>query len=154
MSTAEEGRSLGQLVSEVTTKLSELVHDEIALLKQEIRQDVKRGVLGSGFIAVAAVLLLLSLPLFSFALAYGIHDWTNLGLPSCFAIVGAGYVLIAGVLGLIAMAKFKKIKPPQSSIDQAQLTAETLKSFKPHPNGDIEQAGPAKELPSVSRSKA
>lgn len=39
-------RTLGQLVASATAEMSALVHDEIALAKAEIREDVKR--VGSG----------------------------------------------------------------------------------------------------------
>ncbi|WP_217146912.1 phage holin family protein, partial [Streptomyces sp. AC627_RSS907] len=78
MSAADEGgnRSLGQLVSTATSELSALVHDEIALAKAELRQDAKRVVMGSTAGIVAGVLLLFSLPVLSFALAYGLRAWT------------------------------------------------------------------------------
>ena len=52
MSTADDGadRSLGQLVASATAEMSALVHDEIALAKAEMRQDVKRaGIGGAAF---------------------------------------------------------------------------------------------------------
>ncbi|QKW50879.1 phage holin family protein [Streptomyces buecherae] len=154
MSAADEGgnRSLGQLVSTATSELSALVHDEIALAKAELRQDVKRVVMGSTAGIVAGVLLLFSLPVLSFALAYGVHAWTDLGLAWCFLIVGGLYWLLAIVLGLMALAKFKKVKPPQKSIASAKETAAVLGNVKPHPRA------PGEAVPSgahvVTRSTA
>ncbi len=36
-------RSIGQLFATATAEMSALVHDEIALAKAQLRQDVKRG---------------------------------------------------------------------------------------------------------------
>ncbi|WFB08236.1 phage holin family protein [Streptomyces sp. LX-29] len=140
MSAADDSgnRSLGQLVATATTELSALVHDEIALAKAEIRQDVKRGAIGSGAFIAAGVLLLFSLPVLSFALAYGFRAWTGLGLVWCFLIVGGLYWLLAAVLGLLALAKFKKVKPPQKSIDSAKQTAAVLSNVKPHPRAAVD----------------
>ena len=41
-------RSIGQLFASATTELSALVHDEIALAKAQLKQDVKRGATSGG----------------------------------------------------------------------------------------------------------
>ncbi|MQS34098.1 phage holin family protein [Streptomyces katsurahamanus] len=125
-------RSLGQLVASATAEMSALVHDEIALAKAEIRQDVKRGAIGSVAIGIAGVFALFSLPVFSFAAAYGIHN-LGLGLAWSFLIVGGAFVVLAALLTLLAISKFKKVKPPERSIASAKQTAAVLQSVKPHP---------------------
>ncbi|MCX5227073.1 phage holin family protein [Streptomyces sp. NPDC006553] len=154
-------RSLGQLVASATAEMSALVHDELALAKAEIRQDVKRGVIGSAAGITAAVVLLFSLPMLSFALAYAINTWTGghngnggWNLVWCFLLSFAANVLLAVLLGVIAYAKFKKVKPPEKSIASAKQTAAVLSTVKPHPRPE-----PAKALdkaldkaPTVARS--
>ncbi len=132
MSSADDGRSLGQLVASATAELSGLVHDEIALAKAEIRQDVKRGIVGGGAATAAGVLLLFSLPTLSFAAAYGIHN-LGLGLAWSFLIVGGAFIVLALILLLLAMVKFKRIKPPEKSMASAKETAAVLSRAKPHP---------------------
>ncbi|GAA1251958.1 phage holin family protein [Kitasatospora nipponensis] len=128
----EGERSVGQLFAAATADLSALVHDEIALAKAEIRQDVKRGVAGSVSGIVAGVVLLASVPMFSFALAYLVH-YFGLPLGGSFAVVGGAYVLVAVVLGLLAWRSFKKIEPPRRTIEGAQATADVLKNARPRP---------------------
>lgn len=134
MSAAEraDDQSLGQLVATATAELSALVHEEIALAKAELRQDVKRAGMGGGAIAVAGVFVLFALPVLSFAAAYGIHN-LGLGLAWSFLIVGGAFLVLAGLLGLFARAKFKKLKPPERSIASAKQTAAVLQGVKPHP---------------------
>jgi hypothetical protein len=132
MSTAADDRSLGQLVASATTELSALVHDEIALAKAEIRQDVKRGAIGGGAGIVAGALVLFSLPVLSFAAAYGIHN-LGLGLALSFLIVGVAFILLAGLLGLVAKAALKRIEPPKRTIASAKESAAVLQNVKPHP---------------------
>lgn len=132
MSNGDDERSVGQLFAAATTELSALVHDEIALAKAEIRQDVKRGVVGGGAGAVAGVLILFSLPVLSFAAAYGIHN-LGLGLAWSFLIVGGAFVVLAMLLGLVAMKAFKKIEPPKKSLAAAKETKAVLAKAKPHP---------------------
>ncbi|MFE0578149.1 MULTISPECIES: phage holin family protein [unclassified Streptomyces] len=132
-------RTLGQLVASATAEMSALVHDEIALAKAELREDVKRVGSGSASIAVAGVFAVFSLPVLTFAAAYGIHN-LGLGLAWSFLIVGGAFLLIAGVLALIAVRKFKKIKPPEKSIASVKQTAALVGTVKPHPRPVSDQA--------------
>ncbi|MFJ6748243.1 MULTISPECIES: phage holin family protein [unclassified Streptomyces] len=150
MSTADDGtdRSLGQLVATATAEMSALVHDEIALAKAELRKDAKRAGIGSAAFIVAGVLALFSLPVLSFAAAYGIHN-LGLGLAWSFLIVGGAFLVVAGLAVLLALAKLKKIKKPEKSITSAKETAGVLQNAKPHP-----RVAPADHpvLESVTRS--
>jgi hypothetical protein len=146
-------RSLGQLVASATAEMSALVHDEIALAKAELRQDVKRGAIGGLAISTAGVFVLFSLPVLSFAAAYGIHH-LGLGLAWSFLIVGGAFLLLAAVLGLLAVAKFKKVKPPEKSIASAKATAATLQGVKPHPRPATLQGTVTDAAPAVARSSA
>ncbi|MFE7463066.1 phage holin family protein [Streptomyces sp. NPDC057499] len=125
-------RSLGQLVATATAEMSALVHDEIALAKAEVRQDVKRGITGSVVIIIAGVLVLFSIPVLSFAAAYGIHH-LGPGLGLSFLIVWGVFILLAVLLALFAFAKLRKVRPPEKSIASAKQTAAVLQGVKPHP---------------------
>lgn len=125
-------RSLGQLIASATAEMSALMHDEIALAKAELRQDAKRVGMGGTAIGVAGVFALFSLPVLSFAAAYGLHN-LGLGLAWSFLIVGGAFLLLAGLLSLMAVLKFKKVKPPEKSIASAKQTAAVLQGVKPHP---------------------
>ncbi|MEV6671106.1 phage holin family protein [Streptomyces sp. NPDC051162] len=142
MSAADDGaatgvnganRSLGQLMATATTELSALVHDEIALAKAELRQDAKRVGIGGGAIAAAGTLALFSLPVLSFAAAYGIHN-LGMGLAWSFLIVGGAFLLVAALLGLLAVNRFKKVSKPEKTIASAKQTAAVLGTVKPHPH--------------------
>ncbi|AXI78815.1 phage holin family protein [Peterkaempfera bronchialis] len=125
-------RSLGQLFSAATADLSSLVHDEIALAKAEIRQDVKRGVAGGTSLAVAGVVALAAIPMLSFAFAYGLHA-LGITLGWSFLIVAGVYLVLAAVLGLLALRSFKKVEKPQRTIDGAKATADVLRKARPRP---------------------
>ena len=129
-------RSLGQLVSHATSEMSALVHDEIALAKAQLRQDVKRGAVGGAAFAAAGTVLIFSLPMLSFALAYGIRTWSGWNMAICFVLSFAANVLVAGVLALIGVVfakKAKKGKGPQKVAASAKETAAVLQNAKPHP---------------------
>jgi hypothetical protein len=141
-------RSLGQLVAAATAEMSALVHDEIALAKAEVRQDVKRGVVGSVAFVVAGVLILFAVPVLSFAAAYGIHN-LGLGLAWSFLIVGVAFIVLGLLFALFAVTKLKKVKPPEKSIASAKQTAAVLQGVKPHPRPAV-TAGTSR--PAVSGS--
>ncbi|MBT2367993.1 phage holin family protein [Streptomyces sp. ISL-10] len=142
-------RSLGQLVASATAEMSALMHDEIALAKAQLRRDVKKAGIGSGAFAAAGAVLLFSLPMLSFALAYGFQAWTDWHLSVCFLLSFAVNVAVAGLLGLIGLffvKKAKKGKGPQKAVASAKETAAVLQNAKPHPRR------PARpELPAGSR---
>src|SRR5437588_10401790 len=90
-------KSLGDLVSSVTSNVSSLVRLEIELAKSEIQEQLRQGAAGGGMAAVAAAMSLLALILLSFAAVYGLAEvmpvWAG------FLVVGGAYLLIAAVLG-------------------------------------------------------
>ncbi|WP_320779503.1 phage holin family protein [Streptomyces sp. CRN 30] len=129
-------RSIGQLFASATTEMSALVHDEIALAKAQLKRDVKRGAAGGGAFAAAGAVLIFSLPMLSFALAYGIRTWTDWNLAVCFLLSFAANVLVAGVLALIGVVfakKAKKGKGPQKVAASMKESAGVLQNAKPHP---------------------
>jgi hypothetical protein len=129
-------RSIGQLFASATTELSALVHDEIALAKAQLKRDVKRGATSGGAFSAAGAVLLFSLPMLNFALAYGIRTWSGWNLAVCFLLSFGANVLVAGFLGLIGLAfakKAKKGKGPQKVAASMKETAGVLQNAKPHP---------------------
>ncbi|MEU5089118.1 phage holin family protein [Streptomyces sp. NPDC021356] len=129
-------RSIGQLFASATAEMSALVHDEIALAKAQLKQDVKRGAVSGGAFSVAGAILLFSLPMLNFALAYGIRTWSGWNLAICFVLSFAANVLVAGFLGLIGTVfakKAKKGKGPQKVAASMKQTAGVLQNAKPHP---------------------
>lgn len=146
-------RSLGQLVASATAEMSALVHDEIALAKAQLRQDVKKaGVSGGAFTAAGAVLIF-SLPMLSFALAYGIQAWSDWHISVCFLLSFMANVLLAAALGLIGLVfakKAKKGKGPQKTVASAKKTAAVLGNAKPHPR----QVDLTKSLTGAGTNKA
>ncbi|MDH6138289.1 MULTISPECIES: phage holin family protein [Kitasatospora] len=141
----EGERSVGQLFAAATADLSSLVHDEIALAKAEIRRDVIRALTGSTSGIIAGVAFLASIPMFSFAAAYGLNAASHIGLGFSFLVVAGAYVLLGVLLALLAVRFFKKIEKPNRTIEGAQATAEVLKNAKPRP-------ATAEELAAMERS--
>ncbi|MEV5339219.1 phage holin family protein [Streptomyces sp. NPDC052676] len=150
-------RSIGQLFATATTELSALVHDEIALAKAQLRRDVKRGVTSGGAFMAAGVLLLFSLPMLNFALAYGIRTWSGWNLAVCFLLSFAANVLVAGLLALIGVVfakKAKKGRGPQKVAASVKETAGVLQKAKPHPRPELPADRVPEAIEPVARSSS
>ncbi|MFE2096196.1 MULTISPECIES: phage holin family protein [unclassified Streptomyces] len=150
-------RSIGQLVASATTEMSALVHDEIALAKAQLRQDVKRGATSGGAFGAAGMVLLFSLPMLNFALAYGIRTWSGWNLAVCFLLSFAANVLVAGLLALIGTRFAKKVKKsqgPQTVAASMKETAGVLQNAKPHPRPELPHDRAPEAIEAVARSSS
>ncbi|MFD3307804.1 phage holin family protein [Streptomyces sp. NPDC058656] len=150
-------RSIGQLFASATTEMSALVHDEIALAKAQLKRDVKRGAVGGGAFAAAGAVLIFSLPMLSFALAYGIRTWSDWNLAVCFLLSFAANVVVAAVLALIGVIFAKKAKQgqgPQKTAASVKESAAVLQNVKPHPR-EVTAADPVGDtVKAVARSSS
>ncbi|MFB7931323.1 MULTISPECIES: phage holin family protein [Streptomyces] len=150
-------RSIGQLFASATAEMSALVHDEIALAKAQLKQDVKRGATSGGAFSAAGAVLIFSLPMLNFALAYGIRTWSHWNLAICFLLSFAANVLVAVVLALIGVTfakKAKKSKGPQKVAASMKETAVVLQKAKPHPRPELPQDRVHEALEPVARSSS
>lgn len=117
---------LSALVTSATKDMSKLVRDEIALAKAELRRDVKQAAMGGGLFAVAGLLGLFALIMFSFAIAYGINA-AGIGLAWAWLIVGGGYIVLAALLAGIGKLRLKAI----GGVDATKRTTnESIAVFK------------------------
>jgi putative superfamily III holin-X len=121
--------SIGELVSTVLTESSNLVQNEIALAKLELRATVKNVGTGAGMFAAAAVVLIFSLTFGFFALAEGINA---LGLARwlSFLIVFGAQLLVVGALVFLGIKKIKKAKGPEQTIRTTKETVDYLKKSR------------------------
>ncbi|MGW2340638.1 phage holin family protein [Streptomyces sp. NPDC001661] len=157
-------RSIGQLFASATAEMSALVHDEIALAKAQLKRDVKRGAVSGGALAAAGVVLTFSLPMLSFALAYGINSWTGghngeggWNLAWCFLLSFAASCVLAGLLALIGIVFAKKAakgKGPQKTAASFKETAGVLQNAKPHPREVTADGHDTKAIEAVARSSS
>ena len=127
-------RTIGQLVGDVSTDLSQIMRGEIELAKAEIKQDVTHAGKGAGMFAGAGVLALYGLGLLFLGLAGVIAIW--LGWWAGLLIMAAVLFLVAGILALVGKKQVTQVKgKPEKAIGQAQRTVETLKAAPAQPKG-------------------
>jgi uncharacterized membrane protein YqjE len=127
-------QTIGGLVRDVTTQVSDLVRAEVELAKAEVTTEVRKGVTGSAFFAVAAVIGLFSLFFFFFALGELLSLWFLRWVA--FAIVFALMVLVAALFGFLGYRKVRKIRKPERTIESLRESAQLLQrrgSVEPGP---------------------
>jgi uncharacterized membrane protein YqjE len=135
-----DGKSIGALVTDVTTQLSNLVRAEVELAKAEVTAEVRKGVTGSVFFTVAAVIGLFSLFFFFFTLAELLSVW--LVRWAAFAIVFGVMLLAAALFGLLGYQKVRKIRKPERTIESLRESAQVLQ-HRGRPDGPAELDAPS-----------
>ena len=120
--------TIGRLVSDASRDISGLISSEISLAKTELKVSVRAGGLSIAMFAAAAFVGVLAIIMLSISIAYFIH-WNDRGLELhwAFLIVFGLYAVIAAVLGLIGVKKFRQVSPPQRAIDQGREIPKALK---------------------------
>jgi hypothetical protein len=120
------GRSVGELISEVTTDLTTLMRQELDLAKAEIKQEVTTagkaaGMLGAAGFAGYMVALFLSIALW-WALANVMDEgWAAL-------VVAALWAVIAAVLAVLGRSRIRQVNPkPERTVQTLQQVPDALK---------------------------
>ncbi|MGW0192791.1 phage holin family protein [Nonomuraea sp. NPDC003201] len=116
-----EEESLGSLVAQASSQISDLVRSEIELAKAEFRFDAKRVGTAGGLFAAAAFMAHLCLILASFTIAFVLAQW----LPNwlAFLIVTVFYLVVAGLLVFIGVRRLK-------GLAGMKRTARSIKGLK------------------------
>jgi hypothetical protein len=105
---ADDGRSIGAVVGDITANLSTLMRQEVALAKAELRQSGSRAGKGVGLFAGAAVAGLLLLVFVSVSAWWGLglyieNQWSAL-------VVAAVWAVLAVILFLAGRAELKRVR--------------------------------------------
>jgi uncharacterized membrane protein YqjE len=127
-------KSLGEIVSDVSEKASQLVREEIELAKAEVTDKLSKLGRGAAIAAAAGVFLVFGVTMFFHALAWFLNDvfnWEDKNWAG-FAVVTVLLFLLAIIAGLIAMRLLKKGSPPMPdmAIEEAKRTRAELEAQK------------------------
>lgn len=128
--TAGETRSIGQIVGDITTDMSTLIHQEMDLAKAEMKQEVTKLGKGAGMFGGAGLAGWFTLFFLSFALTYLLDNWMPVELAAL--IVGLVWGAVAAVLALRGRKEIKAANPAlpttQQTLKEDAQWAKTLKS--------------------------
>jgi len=128
--TAGDGRTIGQLVADISNQLSGLLRAEIALARTEVKADLAKGGVGAGLLAGAAFLGLVAFVLLCFAGVYGLVA-AGLAEWAAFLVVTGVLLVVAAVLALVGRSRLKQVTAPQRTIQTAKASVEAIKGHEP-----------------------
>ncbi|HEY5846820.1 MAG TPA: phage holin family protein [Microlunatus sp.] len=125
---AEDGRSLGEMLSAVTTNVSTLMQQEMALAKAELKQSGMRAGKGIGLFAGAAVGGVLFLVFLSVSAWWGLgqlieNQWSAL-------VVAAIWAIVAGVLAMVGKKEFDRIRGIPQTTETLSKVPNALKGHE------------------------
>jgi Flp pilus assembly protein TadB len=121
-------QSVGEAAKTVAEHASAIMRLEVELATMELARKLKALGLGIGLAVGAAFFLVFmlgfGLAAIAAALATTMSTWLAL------VIVAGGLLVLSGVLGVLALGRFKRGTPPvpEQAIREAKLTTEALKS--------------------------
>ncbi len=124
-----EDRSVGELVFDVSERVSILVREEIELAKAEITEKVSALVRGGAVGIAAGVFALMGLAMFMHGIAWLITElffeddvWVGFMIEALF------WFVVAGVAGFLAFRSLKRGSPPTPdlAIEEARRVRQTL----------------------------
>ena len=124
-----QNRSIGELLSDLTTQTRELISEEFALAKAEINQKVSRiarsGVwfVAGGVLAFAALLTLLASAVLGLMAAFAIQPWLS-ALIVALVVLGAAYVALQSGRSLLN----KESLAPTQTIESLKENAAWIRS--------------------------
>jgi len=114
-----EGRSVGDLLGEVTGNLSKLMRQEVALAKVELKEEAAKAGKAGGLLGGAGAVGYLVLVFASLALMFALDNAMGIGWAALLTAVLLG--IVAALLFVIGRNRFKQINPTP------EQTVETLK---------------------------
>ena len=109
-------KSLGELFSELTSDLSRLVRQEVALARTEVKEEVGRAGKAAAMLAAGGLVAYLALLLASFALAWLLDDVMPRSLA--FLLFVVLHAVVATVLIMQCRRRLWEVSPvPQQTVD-------------------------------------
>ena len=121
----EPRRSLGQVLGDVSSDLSTLVRQELALAKAEVSQSATNAGKGVGMFVGAAIAGLLILVFVSVSAWWGLGQF--IGNQWSALIVAAVWAVVAGVLALAGKKELARVKGLPQTADTVGKIPNALK---------------------------
>jgi len=117
--------SLGDLLSEVTTDLSTLMRQELALARAEIKESATRAGKGAGMVGGAAYAGLMAVFFLSVALWWALGHLVGLGWSA--VIVAVLWGVIAAILFLRGRTQLKQVEGAPQTVDSLKRIPDAVK---------------------------
>jgi hypothetical protein len=125
---ADGDRPLGELVEDLSRQTSTLIRQEMRLAQAELTEKGRHAGKGAGMFGGAGLLALYGLGALIAAAIIGLGTIIDPWISA--AAVGAGLLLIAGILALTGKKEIEEATPPkpEQAIESVQRDVETVKA--------------------------
>jgi membrane protein len=121
-----DDRSTGELVAQLSEDLSTLVRDEVALAKRDLATAGKRAGIGVGLFGAAGVVAWFAVGTLVAAAVLGLATALDAWLSAL--IIGAGLVVVAGLMALVGKSSVSKApEPPRERVDSVKADVAAAK---------------------------
>jgi len=106
------------LVSGILHDAQELIKQQVALARAEIKADLQRTVRAAVLLAVGALVMVPAVFLLCNMLVYMLHELAGLSQWASYGIVGGALAVLGAVLALIGIQRFRSFNPlPDQSVE-------------------------------------
>jgi len=121
MTPPPEGQTVTELVSGIIRDGQELIKQQVALARAEIKADFHRGVRAATLLGVGVFALVPAAFLLCNMLVYLLHELAGLSQWASYGIVGAAFTVLGAVLIFLGIQRFRSFNP---------LPDQTVEAFK------------------------
>jgi uncharacterized membrane protein YqjE len=119
--------SIGELIGDISSDLSELFRKEVELAKVELRQEATKAGKAAGMLGVAGFAGYLAVVLLSFAAVFGLANVMDAGWAAL--IVAVVWAVVGAVLYTNGRKRLKTVDPmPRRTVDTIKEDAQWLKN--------------------------
>jgi len=119
MTPPPEGQTVTELVSGIIRDGQELIKQQVALARAEIKADFHRGVRAATLLGVGVFALVPAAFLLCNMLVYLLHELGGLSLWASYGIVGGAFALLGAVLVAVGVQRFRSFNPmPDQTVDE------------------------------------
>lgn len=122
--------SIGALVGDITTDLSTLMRQEVALAKAEAKQSATQAGKGAGLLSGAALAGWFTLLFLSIALWWALGELMGRGWAA--VVVALVWAVIAGVLAVMGRSQLQNVKGMPHTVETAKKVPDALKGNEDH----------------------
>ena len=127
--TPDDNRSLSELLSEMTSEVSQLFRAEIELAKTEAKEEATKAARAAAMFGAGGFVGYLAVIMLSFAAAWALAAVIPDGLA--FLVVGVVYAAVAAVLFLLGKSRMQEFNPvPQETVETLKEDMEWARARK------------------------